>query len=84
MPVLTRDGVDIYFEVHGSGPALLLTHGYSATSEMWRGQVEAFAADHTLITWDMRGHGRSDSPATSDEPVRDRLADESAGVVAIA
>lgn len=62
MPVLTRDGVDIYFEVHGSGPALLLTHGYSATSEMWRGQVEAFAADHTLITWDMRGHGRSDSP----------------------
>ncbi len=62
MPILPRNGVDIYFEVHGSGPALLVTHGYSATSEMWSGQIEPFAADHTLITWDMRGHGRSDSP----------------------
>lgn len=63
MPVLPRDGVNIYFEVHGSGPAVLLTHGYSATSQMWSGQIESLAADHTLITWDMRGHGRSDSPA---------------------
>ena len=29
MPKLNRDGVDIYYEVHGSGPPLLLTHGYS-------------------------------------------------------
>lgn len=67
MPVLNRDGVNIAFDVHGSGPALLLTHGYSATSEMWSGQVEALAADHTLITWDMRGHGQSDSPADPDQ-----------------
>lgn len=67
MPVLDRDGVSISFDVHGSGPALLLTHGYSATREMWRGQVEALAADHTLITWDMRGHGQSDSPADADQ-----------------
>ncbi|WP_040490996.1 alpha/beta fold hydrolase [Ilumatobacter nonamiensis] len=67
MPTLTRDGVDIHFEVHGAGPALLLTHGYSATSEMWSGQIEALAADHTLITWDMRGHGQSDSPTDADQ-----------------
>lgn len=67
MPVLDRDGVNISFDVHGSGPALLLTHGYSATSEMWSGQVDALAADHTLITWDMRGHGRSDSPPDADQ-----------------
>ena len=30
---------------------------------MWRPQIEALAANHTLILWDMRGHGRSDSPA---------------------
>jgi pimeloyl-ACP methyl ester carboxylesterase len=54
--------VKIYYEVHGSGPAILLTHGYSATSGMWKGQVEALAKDHTLIVWDMRGHGQSDSP----------------------
>lgn len=66
MPILNRDGVDIYYEVHGSGPALLLTHGYSATAEMWSGQVDSLAADHTLITWDMRGHGRTDSPTSPD------------------
>src|SRR5665213_136063 len=65
MPTLTRDGVDLYYEVHGEGPALLLSHGYSATSQMWRGQVEALSRSHTLILWDMRGHGRSDSP---DDP----------------
>ena len=41
MPKLNRDGVNIYYEVHGSGPPLLLTHGYSSTSAMWQGQIEA-------------------------------------------
>jgi pimeloyl-ACP methyl ester carboxylesterase len=63
MSLLNRDGVNIYYEVHGSGPAILLTHGYSASGEMWAGQVEALSKDHTLILWDMRGHARSDSPA---------------------
>ena len=62
MPKISRDGVQIYYEVHGSGPPLILTHGYSSTSEMWRGQVEALAKQHKLVLWDMRGHGRSDYP----------------------
>ena len=66
MAVLQRDGVDIYYEVHGSGPAVLLTHGYSATSQMWQSQIEALGAAHTLVLWDMRGHGRSDSPENPD------------------
>ena len=63
MAKLNRDGVELYYEVHGEGPALLLTHGYSATSQMWRGQVEALSKHHTLVLWDMRGHGQSDYPA---------------------
>jgi pimeloyl-ACP methyl ester carboxylesterase len=63
MARLNRDGVEIYYEVHGEGPALLLTHGFSSTSQMWAGQVEAFSKDHKLITWDMRGHGQSDYPS---------------------
>lgn len=66
MPKLNRDGVSLYYEVHGDhGPVVLLTHGYSATSQMWAGQIEAVSKDHRLITWDMRGHGQSDSP---DDP----------------
>lgn len=66
MPKLNRDGVELYYEVHGDkGPVVLLTHGYSATSQMWAGQVEPLSRDHRLVVWDMRGHGRSDSP---DDP----------------
>ena len=71
MPKLIRDGVGIYYEVHGRGPALLLSHGYSATSRMWHGQIEALSMTHTVITWDMRGHGQSDypeDPAAYSEP----------------
>jgi pimeloyl-ACP methyl ester carboxylesterase len=63
MPKINRDGVEIYYEVHGSGPALLLTHGYSSTSAMWKGQIEALSRHHKLVLWDMRGHGQSDYPA---------------------
>ena len=67
MAYLDRDGVRIYYEVHGSGPAILLSHGYSATSAMWAGQVGPLSKKHTLILWDMRGHGNSDSPANPAE-----------------
>ena len=62
MPKLDRDGVKIHYEVHGSGPTLLLTHGYSSTSTMWNGQIDALSKHHKLVLWDMRGHGRSDYP----------------------
>ncbi len=62
MPKLNRNGVDIYFEVHGKGPVLLLTHGFSATCDMWQGQIEALSKNHTVVIWDMRGHGHSDYP----------------------
>ena len=62
MPYIHRDGVRIWYEEHGSGPPVLLSHGYSATSRMWAGQVAAFAPRYRVLTWDMRGHGESDSP----------------------
>ena len=62
MPKLDRDGVNIHYDIFGSGPPLLLTHGYSSTSAMWQGQIAALSKRHTLILWDMRGHGQSDYP----------------------
>jgi pimeloyl-ACP methyl ester carboxylesterase len=62
MPEIDRDGVKIYYEVHGDGPPLILTHGYSSTSAMWQGQVAALSKHYRLILWDMRGHGQSDYP----------------------
>jgi pimeloyl-ACP methyl ester carboxylesterase len=67
MAKLERDGVGIHYEVHGGGdaPVVLLTHGFAATSRMWRGQIELLVKTHRLLVWDMRGHGRSDYP---DDP----------------
>src|SRR6201988_2775194 len=65
MPKIDRNGVNIYYEVHGDRPPLILTHGYSSTSAMWKGQVDALSRRHKLVLWDMRGHGQSDYP---DDP----------------
>ena len=67
MARIERDGVGIHYERHAGrrGHTVLLSHGYSATSGMWQGQIEALRAWGDLIVWDMRGHGQSDSP---DDP----------------
>jgi pimeloyl-ACP methyl ester carboxylesterase len=66
MTYLDRDGVTIYYEQHGPAGSLaplFLTHGYSATAEMWEPNLPALSEQRRVITWDIRGHGRSDSPA---------------------
>ncbi|MFV0295908.1 MAG: alpha/beta fold hydrolase [Hyphomicrobiaceae bacterium] len=63
MPKLDRDGVAIHYDVQGDGPVVVLTHGYSASTAMWRDNVPALvAAGYRVLTWDMRGHGQSASP----------------------
>ncbi len=67
MPLLNRNGTALYYEVHGEGPALLLTHGFMCTSQMWAPQIEALSRHFRLIVWDLRGHGRTISP---DDPAQ--------------
>jgi pimeloyl-ACP methyl ester carboxylesterase len=62
MALLERDGVRLHYEVRGDGPAILLSHGFAATSAMFAPNIDALAEAHTVITWDLRGHGDSDSP----------------------
>lgn len=65
MPVVDRDGVAIAYDViEGPGDAvpLFLTHGYSASQAMWAPNLDALSADRTVVTIDLRGHGKSASP----------------------
>jgi|SRR5580658_1884609 pimeloyl-ACP methyl ester carboxylesterase len=68
MAYLDSDGVGVFYQVTGSGdgPPILLTHGFGSSSRMWASNVDALAADRPVITWDMRGHGRSDSPGRQE------------------
>ena len=67
MAKLDRNGVKIHYEVHGSGPTILLSHGYSSTSRMWDGQVAALKDRYRVIVWDFRGHGESDYPSDQSQ-----------------
>lgn len=62
MPILELGPGRIAFEVTGSGPVLLMTHGFMATSMMWRRQVQELSSEWTVVTWDLPGHGRTRVP----------------------
>ena len=55
MPSLDRNGVTIHYEDCGTGPPVLLSHGFAATRRMWDAQVAGLSGRHRLIRWDMRG-----------------------------
>lgn len=59
-----NNGVQIYYEVEGQGPPLMLVHWASGSIQDWRifGYVDALKDDYRLILVDMRGHGQSDKP----------------------
>jgi len=64
MPYANNNGVKIHYEVEGSGPPLILQHGFSDSLESWYdlGYVEALKRNYGLILVDARGHGESDKP----------------------
>ena len=62
----TADGVDIAYEVSGSGPTLALVHGITESRHTWDPLVADLASDHTVVAIDMRGHGESGLAPTYD------------------
>lgn len=59
----------IYYEVAGSGPALVMIHAGVADSRQWNYEFARFSDDFRVLRYDMRGFGRSE-PA--DEPYSNR------------
>jgi non-heme chloroperoxidase len=55
--------IEIYYEDHGSGPPVVLIHGWPLNGDAWEKQTAALlAAGHRVITYDRRGFGRSSKP----------------------
>ncbi len=60
MPTLkTRDGLELYYEVHGSGEPLLLLGGVMMSAASWAAHVPVLSRHVRLILLDMRDQGRS-------------------------
>ena len=67
MAQATLNGIEIDYAVSGRGRPVIMSHGYGATGRMWDGQRSMLGDRYRLITWDMRGHGQTESP---NDPAR--------------
>ena len=60
---IATNGTTIHVRSGGSGPAVLLLHGYGETGDMWAPMAADLARDHTVVVPDLRGMGLSSKPA---------------------
>lgn len=60
--VKTADGVDIHFRAGGTGPAVVLLHGFGDTGDMWTPLAIELAKTHKVVIPDLRGMGLSSHP----------------------
>ena len=74
MRILTDDGVGLEVTDLGSGPTLMLVHGFGGAKEDFSDQLADLATDHRVITLDLRGHGGSDGPEDEAMYSLDRFA----------
>ena len=64
MPWSRSNGVNIFYEVAGVGPPLVLVHANPFDHTMWLYQVASLSRRYTVVAPDLRGYGRSDKPET--------------------
>src|SRR5438046_6599872 len=73
------NGINLYYETHGSGRPLILLHGGLGSGEMFGPVLPALAERHQVIAVDLQGHGRT---ADIDRPIDIRLmADDIAALI---
>lgn len=69
-------GIRIAATIAGSGPPVLLLHGYPQTRAMWHSVAPLLAARHTVVAADLRGYGDSSKPAGEHYDKRSMAADQ--------
>ncbi|MCY3648119.1 MAG: alpha/beta fold hydrolase [Acidimicrobiaceae bacterium] len=73
-------GIEMYYQVEGTGDPLLLIMGTAADHTTWAAQVDAYRHRYTVITYDARGTGRSTHPPDVSEYSMRILADDAAAL----
>src|SRR5256885_16474194 len=73
------NGINLYYEIHGTGKPLIMLHGGFGTFEMFAALSPALTENYQVIGVDLYGHGRT---ALTDRPLRfEHMADDIAGLI---
>jgi pimeloyl-ACP methyl ester carboxylesterase len=65
MPKILANGINFHFLQMGEGPDVVMLHGLSGNLAVWHLElVPLLRSDYRILTYDLRGHGRSDMPPT--------------------
>lgn len=81
MPLATINGVELYFEEHGQGEPLILTHEYAGDYRSWSPQVRALARRYRVITYSNRGYHPSAVPSDPAAYSQEQLVDDLHGLL---
>ena len=74
MPQIKSDDTNIFYEVLGTGPPVVLLHPFPANHDLWKPAAEALVSRYKVILPDLRGHGDSgigEGPATMEKQAVD-------------
>ena len=66
-PMSPDDAGETAWEMHGSGPPVVLVHGFGLNRAMWQWQLPALTPHFSVLTYDLLGHGESAPPAATPD-----------------
>lgn len=75
------DGTPIYYEVRGEGEPLVLVYGIACIVNHWHHQIEYFSKKYKVITFDLRGHQKSNPIGDMNHLTMDALAKDILGLL---
>ncbi|MFQ5381957.1 MAG: 2-succinyl-6-hydroxy-2,4-cyclohexadiene-1-carboxylate synthase, partial [Dehalococcoidia bacterium] len=81
---LHDDGFSLNLEVRGSGPPLVLLHGFTGSAAAWGNFGDRLAGEFRIIAVDIVGHGASDAPRSLDSYRMERVRDDIVRAVSLA
>lgn len=81
MADIVANGVRIYYEEKGVGPAMVWAHGLGGTRDGWKGATDFFQKRFRVVAYDARGHGRSEIPDRPEAYSQDIMVQDMRGVL---
>ena len=81
MTIANINSIDLNYEIAGSGKTIVCIHGYTGSTKDWDNQLRVLLPAHTVVIFDLRGHGKSASPSRKEEYSIKIFADDVAGLL---